>query len=77
MGAISKRFIMIIGGFLRWVFNFFIRPKSLKLHFENADGTEDKNQSKLNFVVGICFLLALTALLSIVIKPEPREFREF
>ncbi len=77
MGALTRRVILIIGGFLRWLVNSWRGEKSLRNYFEMSDGSEDTKQRNLNFIVGVLFILLSAALVAYFFTPPPAEFKRY
>lgn len=72
-----RRFVNLLGGFLRWILSSWYTKKSLKGYFENEDGTENTKQTWLNFVVIFLIVIALAIITEYLFKPEPKEFKPY
>ena len=73
----GRRFVNVLGGFLRWIFTNWYLRRPLRMYFEKEDGTEDTKQTWMNFVVVFIFVLLLAVLSEYLFKSEPKEFMEY
>lgn len=73
----GRRFIIVLGGFLRWLFTSWYFKRPLRGYFEKEDGTEDHRQTWMNFTMVIIVFLLLAILSEYLFTPEPREFEPY
>ena len=73
----GRKFVIVLGGLLRWVFTGWYLKRPLRQYLELEDGTEDPRQVWMNIAVVFLALLALVVLSDHILFTNPNEFKPY